>query len=359
MEYVELNYVSYEHIFVDNCIGSVITGLDKPHIVKANAQNVDWYILLPAIMSEEERLEYLGADYQKITKDTLNAMRKGRTRRDYIDALFWKKDAVDIVKAHFLEKVPLAIVGPYRRRIVEQLWTVISMDILIPEKRRIDFENKKKAAILEIETNDGLNMFEEEQYDALCLFLAETFVFAMNREKLLNDELHLSHIVIQVVKDLQKGKTAFLDPLLDSMINAMTVGEPDENNNRIMKDRNDSQYTDDDYRFICLTLKELYPFLTPEQIEKIRGISVFAMTLDQKRLHKDLGRNCEDELIKKYGFNKRDFSVFTIDPNVDYAVFYFTQGDGRKYKVEMRKNPDGTYVTKIIGEESGEESESF
>ena len=50
----------------------------------------------------------------------LNAMRKGRVRREYIDALFWKDDAVDIVFKHVLEKVPQAIVGANRKRIVEE-----------------------------------------------------------------------------------------------------------------------------------------------------------------------------------------------------------------------------------------------
>lgn len=352
MEYVELNYVSYEHIFVDNCNGSIVTGLDKPRVVKTNAQNVDWYVLLPAIMNEEERLEYLGADYQKITKDTLNAMRKGRARRDYIDALFWKSDAVSIVKAHFLGKVPQAIVGPNRRRIVEQLWSVILMDIIIPEKRRIDFENKKKAAVLEIEANEELQIGEQEQFDALCLYLAETFVFAMNRDKLLNDELHLSHIVIQVVKDLKNGKTVFLDPLLDSMIDAITAEGPDENDNRFMKSENDSEFTDDDFRFICLTLAGMHPLLTPEQIYKKRSIGMFTMTLDQKRLDAELGRSCEGDLLKKYGFKDGEFNVISINPNVDHAVFYYTQSNGERYKVEINKNPDGTYAIYFIGEES-------
>ena len=83
LEFTELNYVSFEHIFVKCFNGCVVTGLDRPKVTKTDAQYVDWYILLPAIMDEDERKEYLGDDYQKITKDTLNAMRKGRVRREY------------------------------------------------------------------------------------------------------------------------------------------------------------------------------------------------------------------------------------------------------------------------------------
>lgn len=220
IDYFELNYVSYEHIFVDNCNGSVVTGLSKPSMAKASAQNVDWYILLPSIMNEEERLEYLGADYQKITKDTLNAMRKGRVRRDYIDTLFWKDDAVKIVFEYFLEKVPQAIVGANRKRVVEELWSVIQKDIIIPERRRLDFERRKIAAISEIETIKNLPDGSPVTPEWFCEFLAETFVFAMNREKLLSDELQLSPAVVQVVKDLEEGKTVFLNALLDSMADA-------------------------------------------------------------------------------------------------------------------------------------------
>ena len=128
MEYLELNYVSYEHLFVRYCNGGIDTGLETLKTVPCYAQNVDWFILLPAIMNEEERIKYLGADYQSITKDTLNAMRKGKVRRQYIDALFWKKDAVQIVKSHFQKKVPQAIIGINRTDLVNDLWAVILQD---------------------------------------------------------------------------------------------------------------------------------------------------------------------------------------------------------------------------------------
>ncbi len=351
MEFSELNYVSFEHIFVKCCNGCVVTGLDRPKTTKTDAQYVDWYILLPAIMSEDERLEYLGIDYQKITKDTLNAMRKGRVRREYIDALFWKDDAVDLVKNHFLRKVPRAIIGANRKRVVEELWSVIQKDIIIPEKRRIAFKSKKEAAITEIAADKVLPDNDEGQNYALCSFLAETFVFAMNRKKLLSDELQLSLAVAQVIKDLEDGKTIFLNALLDSMSDAVTEGRPDANNNRVLKSENDSEYTVDDFRYFTLKLIDLHPSLDEDHLDKFYAIRTFAMNLDEARLVAEAGVSALDSLYEKYNISRNERTTMIIDPNVDDASYFFTLADGKRVKVEIHRNPDGTTRINVIGKE--------
>lgn len=342
MEFTELNYVSFEHIFVKCCNGCVVTGLDRPKVTKTDAQYVDWYILLPAIMDEDERKEYLGDDYQKITKDTLNAMRKGRVRREYIDALFWKDDAVEIVFHHFLEKVPQAIVGANRKRIVEELWSVIQKDVIIPEERRLDFERRKIAAISEIETLQKMPDNAPYMPEWFCEFLAAAFVFAMNREKLLSDELQLSSAVVQVIKDLEVGKTVFLNALLDSMSDAVTDGALDENNNRIMKAVNDSEYSDDDFRYFALKLIDLHPSLDKDHQSKFYAIRTFAMNLDEMRLAAEAGLDAVDALYKKYNIARNERASLIIDPNVDDATYDLTLGDGTKLRIKVHKNPDGT-----------------
>lgn len=353
MDFSELNYVSFEHIFVKCCNGCVVTGLDRPKVTKTDAQYVDWYILLPAIMDEDERKEYLGDDYQKITKDTLNAMRKGRVRREYIDALFWKDDAVEIVFQHFLEKVPQAIVGANRKRIVEELWSVIQKDVIIPEERRLDFERRKIAAISEIESLQKMPDNAPYMPEWFCEFLAAAFVFAMNRDKLLSDELQLSPAVVQVVKDLEEGKTVFLNALLDSMADAVTDGMPDENNNRVMKAVNDSEYSDDDFRYLSLKLIDLHPSLDKDHQSKFYTIRTFAMNLDEARLIDDAGMSAVDSLYKKYNIARNERASLIIDPNVDDATYDLTLSDGRKLKIKVHKNPDGTRDIYAIGEEDG------
>lgn len=351
MDFSELNYVSFEHIFVKCCNGCVVTGLDRPKVTKTDAQYVDWYILLPAIMDENERLEYLGADYQKITKDTLNAMRKGRVRREYIDALFWKDDAVDIVFKHFLGKVPQAIVGANRKRIVEELWSVIQKDVIIPEERRLDFERRKIAAISEIETINNRPNDNSVMPEWFCEFLAVAFVFAMKRDKLLSDELQLSPAVVQVVKDLEDGKTVFLNALLDSMADAVTDGVPDENNNRVMKAVNDSEYSDDDFRYLSLRLIDLHPSLDNDHQSKFYTIRTFAMNLDEMRLVDEAGLDAVDALYEKYNIARNERTSMIIDPNVDDASYFMTLGDGKRIKVEIHRNPDGTTDIKLVGQE--------
>ena len=351
MEFTELNYVSFEHIFVKCCNGCVVTGLDRPKVTKTDAQYVDWYILLPAIMDENERLEYLGADYQKITKDTLNAMRKGRVRREYIDALFWKDDAVDIVFKHFLKKVPQAIVGANRKRIVEELWSVIQKDIIIPEARRLDFERRKIAAISEIETiNNRLND-NSVMPEWFCEFLAVAFVFAMKRDKLLSYELQLSPAVVQVVKDLENGKTVFLNALLDSMADAVTDGVSDENNNRVMKAVNDSEYSDDDFRYLSLKLIDLHPSLDKDHQSKFYAIRTFAMNIDEMRLVAEAGLDAVDVLYKKYNIARNERVSIMVDPNVQDSSYSLTLADGKEIKVEVHRNPDGTTSVNVIGQE--------
>lgn len=353
MDFSELNYVSFEHIFVKCCNGCVVTGLDRPKVTKTDAQYVDWYILLPAIMDEDERKEYLGDDYQKITKDTLNAMRKGRVRREYIDALFWKDDAVEIVFQHFLEKVPQAIVGANRKRIVEELWSVIQKDVIIPEERRLDFERRKIAAISEIESLQKMPDNAPYMPEWFCEFLAAAFVFAMNRDKLLSDELQLSPAVVQVVKDLEEGKTVFLNALLDSMADAVTDGMSDENNNRVMKAVNDSEYSDDDFRYLSLKLIDLHPSLDKDYQSKFYTIRTFAINLDEARLIDDAGMSAVDSLYKKYNIARNERASLIIDPNVDDATYDLTLSDGRKLKIKVHKNPDGTRDIYAIGEEDG------
>ena len=351
MDFSELNYVSFEHIFVKCCNGCVVTGLDRPKVTKTDAQYVDWYILLPAIMDENERLEYLGTDYQKITKDTLNAMRKGRVRREYIDALFWKDDAVEIVFQHFLEKVPQAIIGANRKRVVEELWSVIQKDVIIPEERRLDFERRKIAAISEIETLQKMPDNAPYMPEWFCEFLAATFVFAMNRDKLLSDELQLSPSVIQVVKDLEEGKTVFLNALLDSMAEAVTDGVPDENNNRVMKAVNDSEYSDDDFRYFALKLIDLHPSLDKDHQSKFYAIRTFAMNLDEMRLVDEAGLDAVDALYKKYNIARNERTSLMIDPNVKEATFSLTLADGQTIKVKVDRKPDGKVDMYIIGQE--------
>ena len=353
MKFLELNYESFEHIFVDCCNGCVVTGLDRPKIAKTDAQYVDWHILLPAIMDEDERLKYLGADYRKITKDTLNALRQGRVRRDYIDALFWKEDAVNIVFEHFLKTVPQAIVGADRRRVVEELWFVIQTDVIIPEKRRSYFEDKKNAAIAEIDANNDLPCGDQEQYDALCSFLAEAFVFSMKREKLLRDELRLSPIVVEAIKEFKKDKMALFNALLDSMSEAVILKWPDNElrDNTYLKSRNDTDYTDDDYRYLVSNIKgvELYE----DQGFKYFAIAAFIFGIDERRLEAEAGTRATDALRERYiaqtecaYFNSRE-----ARDDVEYMRYSFSVPEGQKM-ITIIDNTGDAPVIEHIGPET-------
>lgn len=177
------------------------------------------------------------------------------------------------------------------------------------------------------------------------------FVFAMKRDKLLSDELQLSPAVVQVVKDLEVGKTVFLNALLDSMSDAVTDGAPDENNNRIMKTVNDSEYSDDDFRYFALKLIDLHPSLDKDHQSKFYAIRTFAMNLDEMRLVDEAGLDAVDALYKKYNIARNERTSLMIDPNVKEAAFSLTLADGQTIKVKVDRKPDGKVDMYIIGQE--------
>ena len=231
------------------------------------------------------------------------------------------------------------------------MWSVIQKDVIIPEERRLDFERRKIAAVSEIETLQKMPDNAPYMLEWFCEFLAATFVFAMNRDKLLSDELQLSPAVVQVVKDLEEGKTVFLNALLDSMADAVTDGVPDENNNRVMKVVNDSEYSDDDFRYFALKLIDLHPSLDKDHQSKFYTIRTFAMNLDEARLIDEAGLDAVDALYKKYNIARNERTSMIIDPNVDDASYFMTLGDGKRIKVEIHRNPNGTTDIKVIGQE--------
>ena len=204
-EYKKLDYESFEHIFSYYCNGIVVTGLDNPKTTKADAQYVDWYILLPAIMDEDERVRLLGKNYQAITKDALSDMRRGIIPvRQYIADLFAKEDAVDIISRHFQKKVPHAFIGANRKRIIDEYWRVIRVDEDIPLKYKERFKQQKIAATYEVEASNE-QPGKSQDLSVLCMFLASVFVFAVHGKKLIDEELALNPMVKQVLSDLSNG----------------------------------------------------------------------------------------------------------------------------------------------------------
>lgn len=126
------------------------------------------------------------------------------------------------------------------------------------------------------------------------------------------------------------------------MAEAVTDGAPDENNNRVMKAVNDSDYTDDDFRYFALKLIDLHPSLDKDHQSKFYAIRTFAMNLDESRLVLEAGLDTVDALYRKYNIARNERASLIVDPNVDDATYDLTLGDGRKLKIKVHKNPDGT-----------------
>ena len=54
------------------------------------------------------------------------------------------------------------------------------------------------------------------------------------------------------------------------------------------------------------------------------------------------GVNTVNSLYKKYNIARNERASLIIDPNIDDATYDLTLGDGRKLKIKVNKNPDGT-----------------
>ena len=349
-EYKKLDYESFEHIFSYYCNGIVVTGLDNPKTTKADAQYVDWYILLPAIMDEDDRVRLLGKDYQAITKDALSDMRRGIIPvRQYIADLFAKEDAVDIISRHFQKKVPHAFIGANRKRIIDEYWRVIRVDENIPLKYKERFKQRKIAATYEVEAINE-QPGKSQDLSALCMFLASVFVFAVHGKKLIDEELALNPIVKQVLSDLSNGKRIFLYALLDSMFTSIVENESD-GENYVLKSVNDSEYSDDDYRTVAFELLKYADSIGETYTKVLHALRMFAVNLDQKRAIEIGGMEAADALYKHYGFSKIDYSLLSVDPNVVNAEFDIVLQDGKPAKVIVKRREDGTTDIQVIGKE--------
>lgn len=352
-----LNYMTFEHIFVTRCNGVVVTGLEKPKTTKPDAQYVDWYILLPAIMSEEERIKYLGRDYRNITKDALSDMRRGKIPvRDYITALFAKENAVEIVKSHFLQKVPQAIVGGNRALIVDELWTVIVDDYSIPFDFKEQLNDKRTAALHEAKIDEQSPELNTASTDALCDFLAHAFVFAMFGKQLVRKQLQLSPIVTQVLEDVKREKYTFLYPLLEAMSKAVIQGAPDERNNCILKSAtNDSDFSDDDFRTVAYELLPYSELLDKLHASMLYSIRMFAVSLDQAQAIQIGGKWGLDSLYNRYGFSSNDFITVELNPATTSEVEYKGKfSDGTPVRIAVKVKDDGSIDFKVIGEDKND-----
>lgn len=135
------------------------------------------------------------------------------------------------------------------------------------------------------------------------------------------------------------------------MAEAVTDGVPDENNNRIMKAVNDSEYSDDDFRYFALKLIDLHPSLDKDHLSKFYAIRTFAMNLDEMRLAAEAGLDAVDALYKKYNIARNERTSLIIDPNVKEATFSLTLANGQTIKVKVDRKPDGKVDMYIIGQE--------
>ena len=105
-----LNYMNYEKIFREYCRGTFNPEIESIRFIKANADNVDKYILLCAAMNESEKQNLIGEGDSSIDAATLSRYRKGgRKIADDIQNTFRRKDSLKLIQQHFQRIFPSAI----------------------------------------------------------------------------------------------------------------------------------------------------------------------------------------------------------------------------------------------------------
>lgn len=352
MPYIKLDYPTFEHILVKHCkcsTRSIITGVAELSAVKVSAENIDSYVLLPAALTESERVEYLGRDFKAITKDALSDFRRGVIPvRDYIRRAYNKEEAVNLASNWFKEKLEILLSEERKKILLEDVWNIVENDLQIPDKYLKRFtEEENRAAKTLVENNN----------EAFYIFLADAYIFSVLREDILHDEVVLHPVLKQVLNDLSaKGNSSFLHALIDTMFKSVLIKEPDNNDNCIVKQENDTEFSDDDFKAFSMQALPYIGLLNEEYLHKFRVIQQFAISLDLEKAshsgHGGIGR-----LYDGYGFNDKNYQVISLGKNIENAEMTLQLGDGKPVKLKVKRGTNGGPIAvELIGlDENGNE----
>lgn len=292
-KYTKLTYMSFEKTLKPFCKGTIEVMNDQGITVRKNitAQYLDSQILLVSGLDQDEVTQFEEGDGKRSTgigKDSLSAFRNGGKISPWIPAAYAGKDRkelVEMVSMHFEGELLPYLQGRRSQDAKRAIYDIIKVDKEIPPN---------ELAVLK----------QSYSEDSDHLFLAKSFIFAMIRDTLSDDDEYTNAMVEQVLSDIKaSGRSTLLNGLIDSIYECAVEG---------------------------MTIFDTMPYCQEDIIKFVLGVLPVADKLDQKHKEKFIDirmRALEYEmngefmagissacnaLFKKYWIGDKDFEVSRI-----------------------------------------------
>ena len=292
--FTELTYESFEKTLRPFCKGAIEVVNAQGAITKKNltAQYLDSKILLVSGLDQDEVTQFEVGDGVKsngIGKDSLSVFRNGGKISPWIVAAYAGKNRLDLekmVSLHF-ESELLPFLQSYRAKDAKNaIYSIILADKEIPER---------ELATLK----------ESFSSDSDKLFLAKSFIFAMIRDSLPDDEIPTHPTVEQVLNDIKAmRRSTLLNGLIDSIYYYAVTGYT-------MFDT--EQYCQEDIiKFVLGVLPIAEKELDAEHKQKFLDIRMQALAYEINNDHMTGIASALNRLFKKYWLGEKNYVVSNI-----------------------------------------------
>lgn len=303
-----LNYMNYEKIFREYCRGTFNPEIESIRFIKANADNVDKYILLCAAMNESEKQNLIGEGDSSIDAATLSRYRKGgRKIADDIQNTFRRKDSLKLIQQHFQRILPSAISKYDHYNLLKEIWNLTQDDLSIPAEIREQFNQ---------EYSEAVSALKDDNLEESCLFLAHALEVAILREDYVKYIPHLSRDVEKAIRELENNTVSYqAGEIFREMCRAALDGTIDEHKNAALKQVNDSRFTDDDYKYFALAILKCRDKMAEDELYGLRILCFFSAILEIKQLKTSSIEGIK-HVFEKYEIPKESMFVIPIDEHI-------------------------------------------
>lgn len=292
-KYTKLTYMSFEKTLKPFCKGTIEVVNDQGAIVRKNitAQYLDSQILLVSGLDQDEVTQFEEGDRKRsngIGKDSLSSFRNGGQISPWIPAAYAGKDRdelVNMVSTHFKAELLPYLQGRKSQDAKRAIYDIIKADKEMPPS---------ELAVLKKSYSD----------DDDHLFLAKSFVFAMIRDTLSDNDEYTNAMVEQVLSDIKvSGRSTLLNGLIDSIYECAVEGLGVFD---VMP-----YYQEDIIKFVLGVLPVAVK-LDPKHKEKFIAIRMRALEYEMNGEFKAGISSACNSLFKKYGIGNKDFEVTRI-----------------------------------------------
>lgn len=292
-KYTKLCYMSFERTLKPFCKGTIEVQNDQCATIRKNitAQYLDSQILLVSGLDQDEVIQFEVGDGIRsngIGKDSLSFFRSGGEISQWIIAAYAEKDRdklVNMVSLHFESELIPYLQGRRAQDAKRAIFDIIKADKEIPSS---------ELTVLKKSYSD----------DSDHLFLAKSFIFAMIRDTLTDDDKHTNAMVEQVLSDIKaSGRSTLLNGLIDSIYECAVEG---------LTEFDTMPYYQEDIIKFVLGVLPIAEQLDQKHKEKFIEIRMRALEYEMNGDFKAGISSACNSLFKKYGIGDKDFEVSRI-----------------------------------------------